>query len=362
MPNSRSENVRLKRRYYEYLKHAKGLSEKSIDQAAAAIDEFETFNGKKPFSVFHVQHATNYKTQLLEGSNSDTGKVLSLATVRARLKAVQAFFVWLADQSGYRSRIRYCDAEYFTLTARDERIATAPRKKPVPEISQVERCVDVMPYSTAIEKRDRAMIAFIAITGIRDGAVASLKLKHVDLKAGVVFQDPREVKTKFAKTITTAFFPVSDKLEAIVREWVEFLTNDLHFGPDDPLFPRTRMKHVKGKGLQAIGLDRACWSSANRIRQIFSAAFQNAALPPFNPHAFRNMLVRIGMERCKGPEAFKAWSQNLGHEGVITTFSSYGNIPDHQQVEIIRKLASTMGPNDALEQCLQAALDAVQRR
>ncbi len=34
----------------------------------------------------------------------------------------------------------------------------------------------------------------------------------------------------------------------------------------------------------------------------------------------------------------KAWSQNLGHADVLTTFTSYGQVPTHRQGEIIRGL------------------------
>jgi hypothetical protein len=32
----------------------------------------------------------------------------------------------------------------------------------------------------------------------------------------------------------------------------------------------------------------------------------------------------------------KAWSQNLGHADVLTTFTSYGEVPTHRQCELIR--------------------------
>ena len=32
----------------------------------------------------------------------------------------------------------------------------------------------------------------------------------------------------------------------------------------------------------------------------------------------------------------KSWSQNLGHENMRTTLMSYGEIPAHQQRELIR--------------------------
>ena len=42
----------------------------------------------------------------------------------------------------------------------------------------------------------------------------------------------------------------------------------------------------------------------------------------------------------KTPEQFKAWSQNLGHEKVLTTFLSYGEVGCQRQGEIIRELAT----------------------
>jgi len=38
---------------------------------------------------------------------------------------------------------------------------------------------------------------------------------------------------------------------------------------------------------------------------------------------------------CRSPREIKAWSQNLGHESVATTLTSYGTIDPHQQGEVI---------------------------
>ena len=65
-----------------------------------------------------------------------------------------------------------------------------------------------MPADTDIERRNRALIAFTLLTGGRDSAIASMKLKHIDLVDGRIIQDAREVRTKFSKTFTTYFFPV----------------------------------------------------------------------------------------------------------------------------------------------------------
>ena len=73
-----------------------------------------------------------------------------------------------------------------------------------------------MPTQTEIERRNRALVAFALLTGARDSAIASMKLKHVDLIEGCVHQDAREVKTKFSKTFTTYYFPVGEEVRQIV--------------------------------------------------------------------------------------------------------------------------------------------------
>jgi len=167
-----------------------------------------------------------------------------------------------------------------------------------------------------------------------------MKLKHVDLIAGCVNQDAREVRTKFSKTFTTYLFPVGDEVLRIVAEWVTFLREEMLWGNDDPLFPATRIALGDSRQFEAIGLERAHWSSAARIREIFRSAFIGAGLPYFNPHSFRNTLVRLGQAVCKTPEEFKAWSQNLGHDKVLTTFLSYGQVESTRQGAIIRGLAT----------------------
>jgi len=93
----------------------------------------------------------------------------------------------------------------------DTRVAHAQREGRVPSVGQVTLAPDAMPESTAIERRDKAVLAFTLLTGTRDGALLTLILKHVDLEAGRVSFDAREVTTKFRKTFRTWFFPVGER-------------------------------------------------------------------------------------------------------------------------------------------------------
>lgn len=224
---------------------------------------------------------------------------------------------------------------------------------------QIERVVNSMPSNTGIERRDRAVIAFAILTGARDGAIASLKLKHVDLADNVVYQDPREVNTKGSKAISTWFFPVNKIFRQIVADWVEYLRKEELWGLDDPLFPATKVAWDANRQFTVTGLDRKHWSTAEPIRKIFRAAFEQAGLPYFNPHSFRRTLVQLSFDLKLLPEELKAWSQNLGHEQVMTTLTSYGTVSSHRQAQIIRDLAK---PRAREQSKAEEIADAVVRK
>jgi len=253
--------------------------------------------------------------------------------------ALKRFFVWLAGQPGYKSRISYSDADYFNLSTKEARIAKATRPARVPTLEQIWHVIQSMPATTDIERRNRALIAFTILTGARDGAVASFKLRHVDIARGQINQDAREVQTKFSKSFVTTFFPVGDRIRAVVADWVTYLRTEKLWGLDDPLFPATKVAVGDNLRFASVGLDRRHWSDAGPIRSIFKEAFVAAGLAYFNPHSFRKTLVDLGGKRCRTPEEYKAWAQNLGHEDVLTTFRSYGTVSDHRQTEIMQKFS-----------------------
>jgi integrase len=217
------KNERIKRQYRIWLQEAKRLAPHSIDQKMAAIALFEANTNYKDFAAFHIEQARNFKQRQTETVNETTGKPLAKATLKSRFDALKTFLLWLADQPGYRRKIKHSDAEYFNLSFNDAAIATAKRVKPSPELEEVHRVIDGMKAETPIEKRARAIIAFTLLTGARDDAIASMSLGHVDVKERQVFQDARDVRTKFRKTFSTWFFPVGGQAEAIVGDWVRYL-------------------------------------------------------------------------------------------------------------------------------------------
>ncbi len=272
---------------------------------------------------------------------------LSGATILSTLHAIQEFFRWLSRESGYKSKINVADIRYFNLSHGEVAAARSSPTRKVPTFEQIRAAIEAMPTKTEIEMRDRAVVAFIAVTGIRDRAVAALRLKHTDLDERLVIQDPKEVPTKFSKRIETFLFPVGEDLEQIVIDWVRYLREERLFGNDDPLFPRTKVAANEEMLFAVQGIEAVFWSSAAPIRAIFKQAFAAAELPHFTPHSFRSTLAILGQRICKGDaELLKAWSQNLGHESMLTTFTSYGHVAVHRQGELVRN-AGKRDPNDS---------------
>ncbi|CDU07377.1 Integrase [Vibrio coralliirubri] len=339
MKNNSTNNARIVYEFTKYLKEAKRLDDSTIDGVLKSINRFEEYTDYIDFKKFRAKHAIAFKKHLMGKKSAVTGDKLSKATVLTASRHLKAFFQYLVTQKGYRAKINYSDIEYFNLSEKDTRIANAKRKRSVATVEQVMQTLEGMPCSTDIERRDIALMAFVVLTGARDGAVASAKIKHIDLVEQSFYQDARDVNTKFSKTFTTYFFPVGELPLKILAEWIDYLVQELGYKPNSPLFPKTKLAHNANQQFEAVGLLEEHWSNANSIRKAFAKAFEAAGLPYFNPHSFRNTLVRLGERLCRTPEEFKAWSQNLGHESVLTSFYSYGDVPDYKQAELLRKLA-----------------------
>ena len=154
MTNHKAANERMKRQYFAYLAEALGHSEQSIDAAAKAIARFEAYTRNKDFKSFHIEQAKGFKRDLADQKGHRSGQQLSKATLYATLTALKRFFVWLAGQPGYKSRISYSDAEYFNLSAKETRIAKATRPSRVPTLEQVRHVIQTMPATPSCHQRN----------------------------------------------------------------------------------------------------------------------------------------------------------------------------------------------------------------
>ncbi|WP_165937723.1 site-specific integrase [Antarcticimicrobium sediminis] len=351
MDKFNADNERVKRDYAEFLREADQKSEATVRGVEKALLRFEQFTGFADFGLFNRDQAKGFRKSL--STPVDDSKRLGNSTILSTLKAVQRFFRWLSVQPGFKSKIDSNAIAYFNLSEKDIRAANSSPSKPSPTMDQLKRVLASMPFETVLQRRDRAVFALIMMTGTRDNAASSLLLGHVDVERQMIVQDPKNVRTKNSKLIESVLLPLGPEVEDALLSWVTYLREDLDWQPDDPLFPQSQHRIDPQKGPVVDGIKLQIWSGFQPIRQIFRRAFEGAGLPYFTPHRVRNTVVEYAYLTCRTPEEFKAFSQNLGHESVVTTLSSYGQIPLARQRELIRNAGKSKDLDAKLERLLE---------
>jgi integrase/recombinase XerD len=255
MPDFNAKNERIKKEYFRFLKEADQKSDGTIDSVRKAISRFEEYTGFKDLATFNKEQAIGFKKHLARTRCARTGEPMALSTMLATTNALKDALRWISSQPRYKSRIRPTDISYLNLSENDTRAAKQPAPKKFPTVQQIEAAIRSMPAETEVEQRDRAIVTLVFLTGARDGALSSLRLKHIDLERKLVMQDPREVRTKRRKRIDTFLCPMGQEFERIVFDWVRYLREQKLYGNDDPLFPRTRVLPSADGSFAASGLE-----------------------------------------------------------------------------------------------------------
>lgn len=269
------------------------------------------------------------------------GAPISLCTVSQTLRFLKKFFQWLQVQPGYKSKIKLSDIEYLKLTEKEERVAhqSTPRKYPL--LEYVQNLIKSIQGQTEIDMRDRALISFTLLSGGRDSAIVSLSMGCFDEQSKIVYQDPkRGVKTKFNKYVETTLFGFDKELMEYFIGWFQYLKNK-GYGSTSPIFPRTKVIQGLNGNLSfqsSNEVEPEFWSSAGPMRTIFKERAKAAGLPYFSPHCFRHLAILLAAEKCRSMDEFKAVSQNVGHESLMTTIPVYGNYSEDKLSEMIQKI------------------------
>ena len=202
------------------------------------------------------------------------------------------------------------------------------------------------PASTPIDHRDRALLAFARLTGARTDAVASLRITHVDIAEERVFQDSREVGKNPRKALIrhSSLWAVGRKPPSAsgMRTWKRIWD----FAPKIHSFRRREQVLAIG----SIRTDRILENLLSRrvARAVDVQTYVCLRRPGlFRSAPLRRTLVRLGVALPLGDVTKKAWPQYLGHDDVLVTHRSCGQLPRHKQNELI-KVAAHARDDDAL--------------
>jgi len=216
---------------------------------------------------------------------------LSRSTIRHRASHLGKFFGWLRLQEGYR-RLSAGIPEYFALPKNIGAKNLAHGPKPYPTMEEAVAMVSGMPGNTISERRDRAMVAFTFVTGLRSGALTSLRLKHFDTIAKEVVQDGNEMRAKNGKSFRVFWFPRTEEFQSFFHDWVTEL-QAMGFEAGDAVFPAREHLTRQASGHNQI--------TPMRTDGALSSAFATASRrlgKEFSPHSARHSLAALGESLC----------------------------------------------------------------
>ena len=264
------ENEKIKHKYYDFLKESQGYSDATITSIKKAIYRYEEFTDFEDFSKFSKKKAIDFKKWLEEKQDPRTKKQISITTCYHYIRNLKDFFKWLSFQSGYKSKICLTDVEFLRLPKEKARIAVAQKREKYPTLEQVKKVVSSIKIKNEIDMRDRALLSFTLLSGMRDSAIISLPIGAFNETTLQISQDPKlGVKTKFSKTINSVLFKFDDDMLCFILGWVRYLKIEKLFGNSDSLFPRNKIENAENsKSFISNYVESNFWQSVSSMRDI----------------------------------------------------------------------------------------------
>lgn len=325
-------NERMKYKYRQHLRRIGQKDDKTVVAALKNIRDFEIFMGFEGFEKFNDHIADKYIQGMFNAN-------LSLSYITDNIRALKDFLNWLERQRGYRSKINYNHIDYLNVSRNQRNTAKATEYQKAYKYDQIIALIRAMPEQTDKDKRDKAIISLQALCTLRISELRTVKIKSLIEEDGVhfIYVCPKSMSVKFAKTRYAVFVPLPDDIIANVIQWRDYLRS-LGFKDADPLFPKID-NHFARTNLLEQKIRKEEIKSDTTIRDIFKKAFEDAGFEYIKPHSFRKTLARYA--ETQSPAFLNAVRQNLGHESIDTTLSSYGQLSAAEQRKIISNVKTS---------------------
>ena len=213
---------------------------------------------------------------------------LSPHTVRARYVALKAFLDWLVKRE--------------LLTSNPMGVITRPKvPKHIPRQTQIEefrKLLDSIPYDRWLDLRDRVIVQFLFMSGLRREELAGLKIADVAVFAQrITVRDGKGGKDRIVPFPETA----RPDLLAYLYQRPCWQGDDLFLSDDGNGSPRGALT---GEG----------------VRQMLLRRCKKAGVRYLNPHSFRH---GFAMTMLNAGAEMSSVSAMMGHASVKTTEDFY---------------------------------------
>lgn len=340
------DNERL---IYEWLAFAGKYDRKTTLAHLGDIRRFEAAIGFKNLKEATAMDAAAYRERLVSGTRGSAGGArLSASTVRHAASYLKAFFSWLA---------RHCPtarleavASYFELPKSCLQSVMPKADKQYVSLETAAQALGQMPSKTLINRRDRAIFALAYIGAVRESALITLRLRHIDVAGRSIEHNGRELRAKNGKSFRIRWFTGTEDFVPALTGWIEELIS-LGAGPEDALFPQADILSKLSRSSALEGAARPVWPPMKSAHSV-GAAFKRASAligVSITPHSARHTIAALSSRICQSAEERKAWSLNMGHDSEATTYGNYGKMSADQKDEVLKALELSIGSRSVRE-------------
>jgi site-specific recombinase XerD len=200
------------------------------------------------------------------------------------------------------------------------------------------RLIAAVEPSTLLIERDRAMMAFLYLSGARASAFVTLPISCVRLEEMAVDQFAEMgVHTKNHKSQTTYLLPIPELLQ-IVQEWDDKVRSQL---PESAMWYSGI--HQDGETLAPIYTQKD--SRREKVADGIKHVCKLAGVEFKSTHKFRHGHTVYVRSMAKTISEFMAASRNLMHESVSTTERVYAQLTNSE----VKSVIANMKPKVASE-------------
>jgi len=310
------ENWRLTKKYLEYRLRVNQITLGSLKKEQTHLRYVLNWAQECYFRQVMILRPTFPEYLLSERLDGEEGQ-LSAVYLKKKLASARYFFSWLSDNEPGFKAIKNSWIETLKL----KRLSEVPKTREAVSLEEVQ-AIAKSPVCTISERRARAALVFLFLSGMRIGAFVSLPLKAVDLSSRKVIQYPSlGVRTKNSKYAITYLLDIPELMK-VVQEWDDEIRAILP--PSGywfaPLSPETGQIDLN---VVSVGEHRS--TLARRSMKEF---LDTVSLLYHSPHKFRHGFIQYGAANSKTVADFKAVSMNVMHASMEITDEFYSNLND----------------------------------
>jgi site-specific recombinase XerD len=278
---------------------------------------------------------------------------LSAGYIKKTLATARMFFSWLIDNEQGHKQIK----QSWIKTLKIKRLSDVPKNKEYVTLQEI-LTIASRPVNSVWERRTRAALVFLYLSGMRINAFVSLPIQAVDIANRCIYQNPDlGVRTKNNKSAITFLLDIPELLN-IVQEWDNeirsvLLANGFWFAP---LSPETGLIN---SDVVDIGEHRHAIARRN-----FKDWLLQEQLPYHSPHKFRHGHIHYGLEHADNIADFKAVSMNAMHSNMEVTDTFYSVLQDNEVKNRISNLNKKNKPQDKDEviKILEDLLSSIKKK